>query len=185
MKQWVSQWWEYCLATSLEGQVMRQCFFYLFAFYGSIPIGLVTSALAIHRIFNYPLTLVTLLAAPIQGFNNALIYFRPRAMAEVAEMRKRRSRRMAGDQQQRQPASSSAAETSSSAARRRFLKAHFFRRNSEEPPSSKHDFDDSAVIDEHEAVDGEAENEQLTSEISDWFGRQGEANNGTKSSNTD
>lgn len=27
--------------------------------------------------------------------------------------------------------------------------------------------------------DGEAENEQLTSEISDWFGRQGEANNAT------
>ena len=110
-------WAKYFFARSLEGQVLRQCFFYLFAFYGSIPLSFTTSILAINRVFNYPLSVVTMFAVPIQGFNNALIYFRPRAMAHLEAKRKQWSQR-------RKDTNSSAKPMDP--ARRRFLLSHFF-----------------------------------------------------------
>ena len=149
-----ASWKKRLFETTLEGQVLRQSIFYLFAFYGFFPLSLVTSFLAAkHLIVLYPLSLVTVMLAPLQGFNNALVFFRPKLLAHLNKRKKRL------DVLKRQRASNVDDDTS----RRRFLRAHFFRGSQIESQGSSEsnaDPDRSAVVNDEPSQVEVVENDE-------------------------
>ena len=62
----------------LERDVFRQCFFYTCAFYISWPILFSVYLASVDVKGPFGLTLTVAFVAPLQGFNNFLVYLRPK-----------------------------------------------------------------------------------------------------------
>lgn len=76
-------------SSNLASSVLRQSIFYLLAFLAAIPQTVVAGILMSRFIFNFWLSLFVLLTSPLQGFNNALIFFRPRIIEWCSSRRER------------------------------------------------------------------------------------------------
>lgn len=87
---------------TLQGSVVRQSVFYVLAFVAAAPVALTVSILLSNFIVKYWLTLFSMFTAPLQGFNNALIFFRPRIFQLCAERRQKRAISNKQQQQQQQ-----------------------------------------------------------------------------------
>ena len=74
----LSSWAVGVTQQSLEGSVLRQSIFYLLAFLSSVPVVLISFILLTNFIVNYWVSLLSLIVTPLQGFTNAIVFFRPR-----------------------------------------------------------------------------------------------------------
>jgi hypothetical protein len=77
--------------SALEKDVFHQCVFYLLAFYVSWPILIIASARSAH--IGYGLVAAVQTLAPIQGFNNCLVYARPRFVRYLRNRKKGRKKK--------------------------------------------------------------------------------------------
>ena len=92
-------------SSELEKQVLWQAIFYLGAFYISFPILILSNAIADSR--RYWLFVLATSIAPLQGFNNCLVYIRPRVLRYLRNKQKAR----AESKKRKRPKTESTAET--------------------------------------------------------------------------
>jgi hypothetical protein len=76
-------------ASKLEQAVFWQCFYYVLAFYISWPILFAVYLFSIDVTGPFGLALTVAFVAPLQGFNNFLVYIRPKLMKRTEERRAR------------------------------------------------------------------------------------------------
>lgn len=155
------RWKDYLLGDTMKGRVVRQSVFYLLALYAIWPVTITWSILASQSIVNYPLSLVVLMTTPLQGFNNAIVFFRPRFLewwdarkkraARVQAMKEKAEKEKYGKSNQTapvkkepivqveedDPGQDSGNDNDDSEEEERFLRSHFFYSSTESETSQR------------------------------------------------
>ena len=112
----------------LQTQVLWQAVFYLFAFYVSYPLLIVSNIRPVLVSSPYWFYLATITLAPLQGFSNFLVYVRPRVMRRVHQNRAERKRNLRMSQQTRGSSTYPALSDESLPRRQSLLCSFFFGR---------------------------------------------------------